>query len=529
MEFKKESSTPPLFISLAKVISGEIESSPETLAAYSNDGSPYSVLPQVIVYPKTVKDIKHCISFARDYSIPLTPRGAGTASTGGCLGEGIIIDMTRYFNTISHVDIQENTITVDAGVSIEDLQEKAALWGMEIPLFGNTGDTGTVGGAFATRSITSSSFYYGSIREWVEGLTIVLDTGEQHTIRDGITPSGRLLGIYQTVFPFISSQKDYLRAAKRENSDDSTGYNIWGTSIGPRQLLDQLAGSEGTLGIITSLTFRMVQKKQHSITTALPITEVRLLTSCIEIAKHHGVEKIYLYDKTYASLVNKFHHGLLPERNEESLYTLLVTHKGNDLHKLQMTISTFLRAIPIKKEDIFHTEDVVTATLESSDFLTKLFTVYTRGSQLLIKSCQGLIVPLAKYATALHEIDIFLATTGRLYVLTGNAGSGHISIITLFSPEDYIDDSSLHEYISSIVNIIQKYSGGISAYGGDGITSTPYLSKFYNETVLDIFASVKTIWDPSALFNPGKKTSLSTKYAKEHTVLHQPVSPLLWE
>jgi hypothetical protein len=110
------SSTPPLFTDLARSIAGEIDCSLETLDKYSSDGSPYFIRPQAIVYPKNGTDIKHIISFAREYTMPITVRGNGTAKTGGSLSECIVIDMSRYFNHIRQINMMDGTITVDAGV-----------------------------------------------------------------------------------------------------------------------------------------------------------------------------------------------------------------------------------------------------------------------------------------------------------------------------------------------------------------------------------------------------------------------------
>ena len=199
--------------------------------------------------------------------MPVTTRGKGNSRNGGPLGEGIILDMTRYFSQIRTVNMLENTVTVDAGVTIGMLREKLHGWHYDIPSATSVDAGTTVGALLATKCSSSSSFHHGTIREWVESLTIVVDNGEEHILADGITPSGRLLGIYQAVFPLLTKETGVLRASKPKSHDDGTGYNLWNSSIGPRQLIDQITGSEGTLAIITSVTFRISPHKKHSLTT----------------------------------------------------------------------------------------------------------------------------------------------------------------------------------------------------------------------------------------------------------------------
>jgi FAD/FMN-containing dehydrogenase len=125
---------PPLFADLAKIISGEIDCSHKTLSEYSCDASTYLVLPQAVIYPKNSTDIKHVLAFAREYTMPVTIRGAGNGTHGSALGEGIILDMKRYFSQIRNVNMMENTITVDVGVTVGALLEKLHAWHFDIPL-----------------------------------------------------------------------------------------------------------------------------------------------------------------------------------------------------------------------------------------------------------------------------------------------------------------------------------------------------------------------------------------------------------
>lgn len=514
---EKNSSLHYFFAGLGDGLSGEIDSSIETLSTYSTDGSSFTVVPQAVVYPKTVHDIKKCISFAKQHEIPLIPRGSGTAGTGSCLGEGIILDMSRYFNIISHIDVKEGLVTVDAGVTIQELQRNLSLWGMEIPLFITEDDKGTIGGFFATKSITSSSFRYGSVREWVEAVTIVLSTGEEHIVKNGVTLSGQLLDIYEKVSPYIQSQAGILRTVKPENREDATGYSIWDPSIGPRQLLDHLAGSEGTLGIITSITFKISQKKVYTITTAVPIPTIELLNSCITVATHHRAHSLFMYEATCENLIRKYHHGLLSEKNMSSVpFTLLIQHTSNDLHALHRDIATCIRALPVDPHTITTLEEKTALQIRSHKFLTSLTTIHGQGSEVAVRTIQGGIVPLHMYPKVLQAISSYMETTSSTYMITGCAGSGHIALTTLFDRKDSNFTKNVLSYTENIVLLFKNHHGGISACGGDGITNTLYLPVLYGEAVCNIFKVIKQIWDPYSIFNPGKKIHISKRYVQEH-------------
>ncbi len=509
-------SVPPLFSSLAQTLSGEIDCANHGLLSHSTDGSPLTIRPQAIVYPKTASDIKQVISFCREYGMPLTVCGNRTARTGGALGEGIVIDMTRHFNHIRQMNMMEHTITVDAGVSVKMLRTKLRGWQMEVPVLTSADDGATIGALIATKSATASSFHHGTMREWVEALTVVVDSGEEHRIADGITPSGRLLGIYQSIFPILTTNGPTLRAAKPETADDATGYCLWNTSIGPRQLLDQLVGSEGTLGIITTVTLRLVPHKPFARTTCIPIADPTVLLSCIEIAKHHHGEHMFLYDQTFANLAERYHAGLLPVF-EGAAFVLLVTHYDTDKERLHATTRTFARALPGNPDTLIQTDDekLIDRITESS-FLYSLFDAYTGGTHIPITVGDGMIVPLQEYTQTLLELDAYLGSTGKLYTLTSCAGSGHISAVTLFDAKSPEYARELETYTQELCTIIAKHKGGLSAVSGDGVIRSALLSYSYNEATLEVFRKIKDAWDPRGILNPLKKVGATTDYVRKH-------------
>ena len=507
---------PPLFAELGRGLAGDIDCSAVAINSYSLDNSPYSVRPQAIVYPKNATDLKHIISFAREYGMPITVCGKRLSRSGGTLGEGIIVDMTRHFTQVRHVNMLEHTITVDAGVTVKTLREKLRGWHMEIPVLTAQDNDATIGGLVATKSSNPSSFHHGTIREWIESATIMVDSGEEHRIADGITPSGRLLGIYQSVFPILAEQSPVIRANKPKTNDDASGYSLWNTSIGPRQLLDEIVGSEGTLGIITTVTLRLTSYKPHVLTTVIPILELSILTSHIDIAKHHRAEHIFLCDSTFVTLTEKFHPGLFPELPQSS-HTLLVTHTDTDREKLHNKVRLFTKALGDPRGSCIQTENgAMINHISESKYLFSLLDAYSGGTHVASTIAEGLIVPLHEYGNFITSLHEYLSSLGNTYVITGNAGSGHVSVIALFDPRSPTYEAELSRYAQAVFSLVKKFKGGISATSGDGIIRTPYLSYIYNDATLSIFKKIKEAWDPRLIFNPGKKVSITTQYLHDH-------------
>jgi FAD/FMN-containing dehydrogenase len=508
---------PPLFDNLAKILAGDIDCSSNTLQVYSIDGSPYAIRPQAVVYPKNATDIKHILAFSRELAMPVTIRGNGTAKTGGALGEGIIIDMSRYFTHIKHINMLDNTITVEAGVSIKELRERLRAWGKDIPLLTEADDESTIGAMLATKNCTPTSFHHGTIREWVEAITVIVDTGEEHRLADGITPSGRLLGIYQTIFPLLAENSPILRAAKPKNADDSTGYNLWGTSIGPRQLIDQLVGSEGTLGIITSATFRLIPHKEHTVTTCIPLETLQKIPEFIALAKKYKAEHIFLYDKNITNLIDRYRLESTPSFKEVPPYTLLISHKADTRESLQALQKNFIHALSLSESALVYKDgESFINRITNKAFIFSLLDAYTQKAQTPITVGDGIIVPLTNYVACMAALEKYLSSLGNIYIITGNAGSGHISIITLFDPLSTTYVSEIESYTQTLCTYIKKYAGGISASGGEGLARTPYISLFFNEATLTVFQKIKKAWDPLSILNPSKKLSVTLNYLHNH-------------
>lgn len=510
------SNIPPLFSDLAKILAGEIDCSQSKLEEYSNDGSPYSVKPQAIIYPKSATDIKHIISFAREYTIPIAVRGNGTAKTGGSLSEGIVIDMTRYFTHIRQMNLADHTVTVDAGVSVKDLREKLKSWQMDIPLLTAQDEDSTIGAVIATKSVTPTSFHYSTIREWVEALTLIVDTGEEHRLADGITPSGRLLGIYQAIFPILTQSGPILRAVKPATNDDATGYCLWNTSIGPRQLLDHVVGSEGTLGIITTVTLRLIPYSEYTETVCIPIIDKENIAIYTQHAKQHHAYHMFMYDSTFMELTDRYQAHSAPSFPEAS-YALCFSFSTHTQEATKNTIKKFLKSIKIQEEKVIHYDsNHCIERITNPSFLLSLLNSYTQGSHIPLTVCGGIIVAMDDYANLLEEIENYLYSTGKLYVITGNFGSGHISVTTLFDPQSRMYEQEMDNYTQTIFSYVKKYKGGVSAQSGEGLSRTPYIPFIYNEATIAIFNAIKKAWDPLSILNPGKKLGATITYLHNH-------------
>ncbi len=517
MDFKS-TSVPPLYTDLARSLSGEIDTSYQAIEKHSRDSSACKISPHIIAYPKTVDDIKKILSRADEYRIPVSVRGNGRNGSGATLVEGIVINMTKYFNRIKHVDMLGHTINVDSGVECRKIREHLSSWGMEIPFLTEQNDEDTIGGVVATKNVSPTSFEHGGISSWIIGFSVVLSNGEQHTIEDGITPSGKLLSIYQALFPLLSRDVHHIRGGKPMCVEDNSGYNIWGQSIGPRQLMNNIIGSQGTLAIITGIKLRIVPKVAHKKTTLIRIPSFNDLPKCVELCKTHGVDKMFTYDTVLEKLYEdhlEFDRDLVSSLLPHML-TIVATQSGSDEKGLSEKQKRLISALSLPEgyvEPIDENNHLYFMT--ESSHINKLLGAYGGGSLIPCTTGSGIIVPIKSLGDALLDIENYHNEKHLLWGVVGNVGSGHISIITLIPNDTNTFADQVMEATERCFDIAKKYKGSGSALSGDGMLGTPFLKLFYGPKIMEIFLSVKNIWDPHDILNPGKKKHFDLSYIKQ--------------
>lgn len=522
MDFSR-SQVPPLYTELARGLGGEIDASFLSLEQNSRDFSSCKISPQIITRPKTIDDIKKIIACADEYKIPVSLKGYGRNASGATLVEGIVIDMTKYFNHIKHLDMLGNTINVDPGVSCKKIREHLSGWNLEIPFLTEQNDEDTIGGVVATKNVSPSSFEHGGVGSWVIGLSIVLSNGEQHIIEDGITPSGKLLSIYQSLFPLLSKETHIIRGGKPLCPEDNSGYNIWGQSIGPRQLINQIIGSQGTLAIITGIKLRIVPKSLFKKTILIRIHEYWSLPDCILACKANGVDNLFMYDVLLENLSKAYldHDKDIVSSPVPHVLTLVATQSGNDEKALKEKQLRLIKSLSLPEENINYVgENNQLYNFTEYDHIKKLLESYGGTTVVPCVTGGGIIFPIDDLPETLFDIEKYHNRHHLIFNISGNVGSGHISVITFIPNDLYTFADKVMEVTEACFSIAKKYKGGGSALSGDGIIGTVFLPLFYSPRILEIFSKIKNIWDPNNILNPGKKIGIDILYAKQR------ISPL---
>jgi len=291
---------------LKTILKGEVEDSPDILKDYSRDASLFEVKPRLVVFPKDTEDVKSLVRFAKEHpeeNLSLTCRSGGTDMTGGPLTQSIVVDMVRHFNNI--LEIGNNRARVQPGVWYRDFEKKAAKQNLLLPCYPASKDICTLGGMVANNAGGEKTLRYGKTEDYVLELKMVLKDGEEYIIKplsfqelkEKMQLEGFEGGFYQKIFKLVEENKSLLASAKPKVSKNSAGYYLWNVWNGTTFDLTKLfVGSQGTLGIVTEIMFKLVTPKKHSTLLVLFLYNFAPLAKLTNKLLTHKPESLESYD-----------------------------------------------------------------------------------------------------------------------------------------------------------------------------------------------------------------------------------------
>ena len=436
---------------------------------YAKDEMPIygAHMPDLAVQPRTTEEVAAVMKICCENSIPVTPRGAGTGLVGGAvpLYGGVLMDLSRM-DRILEYDLENFVVRVEAGVLLNDLHEDCLRRGMMYPP--DPGEKfACVGGNAATNAGGMRAVKYGSTRDFVRAMTVVLPTGE-------ITHLGATV------------------------SKTSSGYS----------LLDLMIGSEGTLGIITELTLKIIPAPKYAASLIVPFADLRSALSAVPQIKMSGLDpqaiefmerEIVLCSERYIG------RAVFPKEingEQAGAYLLLTLDGGSEEEvapKIEQMAELVLEAGAIDVLVADTPAKMKDAWAARSSFLEGIM----EETQLL-DECD-VVVPVNKIADYLG----FVNRTGEACGLTiksfGHAGDGNLHI---YQCANDLTEAEFRARVDRFFEIIYREAtacgGLVSGEHGIGSGKIKYLADSVGETNMALMRGIKQVFDPKMILNPGK-------------------------
>lgn len=507
---------PGIFSTLPSFFSGDIDAREVTLTEGSRDASHLAVQPQLVVYPKNKSDIRGLLLFLKEKQLPLGVRGNGKSTSGGSLTEGLQINMSRHFTSITSVDPIGGKAIVSAGANVQDVVKRFTDLGVSCPLLTEELYGSSVGGVVAENAHSAATSLLGDMRLWVEGVSIILDDGEEYQIQEGVAPSGCLLEIYTNAFPLLASYRHALQAQASRPVNGTVGYNTSAQAVGVKQLLDIVVGSEGTLGIITSVTLRIVPLKKHSYDLFIETSSLHETESLSKLLAPSFPDAIFCFDKT---VTNAFLHtkGYAFSYTEPQGHIVLARFSHKEDERAKALIDKQLQKIPTHKVRILPTHK---HSFVEDYFLQKEeFKRNAEEQELLrVTTYDGIAFPETNYLSGVTSIKKILDDLQYPYLLELDPLSSRASFSFFVQTKTRYDREALEKAMRDIAEIIKEKGGAVTAGNGDGIARTPYMPISLMPEIASLYKDLQKLFDPEQIFNNGKKTFITNDYLVHHLV-----------
>lgn len=458
--------TPATTESLKNIVGKEyVFTDEESLKYYGHDETEdLCFLPQVVVKPRTAEEIASILKICNQEHIPLTPRGAGTGLSGGALPVhgGIILSMER-FNRILNIDERNLQATVEPGVINQVFQEAVMEKGLFYPPDPASRGSCFLGGNVAERAGGPKAVKYGVTKDYVLNLEVVLPTGE-----------------------IIWTGANVLK--------NSTGYN----------LTQLITGSEGTLGIITKIVFRLIPLPKHNLLMLAPFFSAIKACEAVSAIFRAGItpSALEFLERDAIDWAIKYIDGISIKVKDEIQAHLIIEVDGNDTDVLMKECEKIMDIL-----QQFECDEILFAdTREQKNALWKMRRSVAEAVKThSVYKEEDTVVPRAELPALLAGVKNIGKKYGFQSVCYGHAGDGnlHVNIIkNNMSDEQW--KNILPQGIREIFQLCVKLGGTISGEHGIGWVQKEYMDIAFTEKSVNIQKQIKSVFDPNGILNPGK-------------------------
>jgi FAD/FMN-containing dehydrogenase len=536
---------------LKEFFTGEIDESPDTLTKYSKDASLFEIKPKVVVYPKTSKDIENLIDFVTKHHtsehLSITPRSAGTDMSGGAINDSIIMDMTKYFNRVK--EIGHDFAVTQPGVYYRDFEKETLKHNLLLPCYTASRDLNTVGGMAANNSAGEKTLQYGQTKDYVESLKVIFSDGKEYLVEpldkgelDHKMSKKTFEGeVYRKVFDLVSKNNEVIKAARPQTHKNSSGYLLWDVWDGKTfDLTKAIVGSQGTLGVITEIKFRLVKPKKHSKLLVMFLKEKDLfeLGHLVNIVLGKNPETFEALDDQTLKVAMKYINELFSVIKPENVLSMALDF----IPEMTMVLTGGMPKLILIAQFTGDSEKDVLDQCEAAQEAIKPFGLKSRITQSAQESTKYMTMRrqsfnlLRKHAGNLRtapfiddfcvkpeylpeflpKLNAILGQYHLLYTMAGHVGDGNFHIIPLMDLKLEHNRKIIPELSEKVYELVLEYHGSITAEHNDGLVRGIYLKDMFGEEMVKIFKELKNIFDPDNIFNPHKKIDATTSYSWDH-------------
>ncbi|MDN3689895.1 FAD-binding and (Fe-S)-binding domain-containing protein [Cyclobacterium jeungdonense] len=519
----------PLLKELARELDGELHFDSLMRTLYATDASVYRSLPLAVALPKNTDDLKKLIRFATDQGTSLIPRTAGTSLAGQCVGEGIVVDVSKYMNQAIEFNKNEGWIRVQPGVVRNELNNYLKEHGYFFSPITSTATRAMIGGMVGNNSCGTTSIVYGSTREHVLELKVLLSDGSEAVFKS-LTPSDFELKCKQdnmegALYRHIREEleKPEIQKNIREHFPKAsihrrnTGYavdylletQLFSDSPNPFDFCKLLCGSEGTLAITTEIKIHLDRLPEpFDIVVAAHFESIHESMKAAQVAMKQSPTAVELMDKIILDCTKE---NVEQSRNRDFVEgdpkaILMVEFRGRDIEEARAKGLVFVDAL--KQAGLGYAFPVIGPDRTDSAWQLRSaglgLLANIPGDKKAVACIEDTAVAIEDLADYIDEFAEIIKEFGQEPVYYAHAGAGEIHLRPILDLKKAKDVEEFYQISEASAKLVKKYRGSLSGEHGDGRVRAAFIPMMVGQENYDLFKRVKATWDPKGIFNPGK-------------------------
>ena len=514
---------------LQKQIAGALYFDALMRSIYATDASVYRKLPLAVAYPKNKKDLKLLIAFANQNNTSLIPRTAGTSLAGQCVGDGIVVDVSKNFTKILDINESKRTVTVQPGVVRDELNNYLKPFGLFFGPNTSTSNRCMIGGMVGNNSSGTTSIQYGVTRDKVLEMHAILSDGsevvfgeissetfQQKTKQDSLEGN-----IYKTIYSELISEsvQENIKSEfpKPEIHRRNTGYaidaliqsDVFSNSNETFNMCKLLSGSEGTLAFSTQITLQLDRlPPQESIMIAAHFDSIEKCMQAVETVMKHNLYTCEMMDKTILDCTK---HNKTQQANRSFIQgdpsaVLMCEVKANDKQEIEILSRDLEKAI--KDSGLSYTFPLLIGHEIDKAMELRKAGLGLLGNMIGDKKTAACIedtaVALPDLANYISEFTSLMKSHHQDAIYYAHAGAGELHLRPILNLKKSEDVALFRTITTEVAHLVKKYKGSFSGEHGDGIVRAEFIPLMIGDENYEILKRIKSAFDPNNIFNPGK-------------------------
>jgi FAD/FMN-containing dehydrogenase/Fe-S oxidoreductase len=521
---------PEFLADLRQQVAGEVRSDAFSRIFYSTDASLYQVMPHGVLIPRGVEDVQAAVTLAVRHGIPILPRGAGTSLAGQAVNAALVIDGSRHLDQILEVNPDERWVRVQPGVVLDDLNRHLRPLGLQFGPDPASSDRATMGGVVSNNATGSHSILYGMTADHVleaevilaDGSTTIFGPLDDDALAERRRRDGLAGAIHRDIAALTSDPANQaaIRAGTPRHWRRAGGYNLdrfVGEGVAfhhptdPRFNLARLiCGAEGTLAAITALKLGLVPVPARTGLALIHFQDLRQALLAVQIILAAEPSAVELLDSlglqlcrdvpTYARLLATF-LDTVPEA------LLIVEFQGESESELRHKVDRLQERLMAEKAGVVAFVPALDPARQANVWQVRKaslgLVMSLKGDVKPVPFIEDAAVPVEHLADYVDEIDRYLAGIGTRATYYAHASAGCLHIRPLINTKLAREVAKMPDIARFSASLLRGYGGALSSEHGDGRTRSWLNEAFFGPELYRLYESVKRIFDPAGIFNPG--------------------------